>query len=246
VLALILASGAGTVAAASEALPGEPLYGIKRTVEDIQLSVASNERKPDLLADIAEERLQETEALVEEGHVPPEVIEGVVEATHLALDALEDTSGEQHNELAEKLVSLTERQQSVLTRVIENAPPQAQGGLQRALEASRHGHQRAIQAHSGEKQTGPPDHAGPPDGDGPPGLEGKETGPPDDAGQSGRGRDDDGQESGEDEEVEEELETTTTDEPGNQGGGPKCDTPPCGQGQGQGRSNNQGQNKNQD
>lgn len=242
VLIVIAASGSGTVAAASSALPGEPLYGIKRTVEELQLTIAPEVRKPELLARFAEERLEEVEALAEEGNVPPEVIEGMVMSTQTALNALEDTSGAQRDELSEKLSGLTERQQSVLSDVIADAPPQAQPGLQRALEASQHGHERAIQAHSGEQQTGPPDHAGPPDGEGPPGQEGKDTGPPDHAGPPGQ--------DDEDTVEDEALEATPTDEPRGQGAGPKCDSPPCAQGQGQGnnqgRGQGQGNNQNKD
>jgi len=253
VLALALLSSVGT-AAASDALPGQPLYPVKRAAEDVQLSLSPEARKPDLLANRAQERLEEVEALAETGEVPPEIVEDLLDSSQTALDALEGTTGTQHDELAARLVTLTERQQTVLARVMENAPPQAQEGLRRALEASQHGHQRAIQAQSGEKQTGPPDHAGPP--------EGKEPGPPDHAGPPDDEAPSDEPDKehgppdtppGQDKKNQPSSGNGSQDEddPGgdsgnqDQGNGGKCDSPPCGQGQDK-EDKDKGNNKEKD
>lgn len=239
VLSLVLVTGVGAVAASGSSLPGELLYGVKRAAEDAQLSLASEDRKPELLAELAEERVEEVEQLANNGEVPLEVVEGMLESTNQALNALESTSEVQQAELAAKLTSLTERQQDVLAESIEKAPPQAQQGLQRALEASQHGHERAVQAQSGEKQTGPPDDAGPPDGKGPP-VETEETGAPD-ATEDSPGSEDESLESPE---PEEESSESSEESPGpGKGKGKKAgdDEPDDAQGNGQGGGQGNGQ-----
>jgi hypothetical protein len=62
--AATLVLGAGAAFASSRALPGDPLYGLKREIEDVRLHLAgSDEARGRLLLDQATERLDEVEAL---------------------------------------------------------------------------------------------------------------------------------------------------------------------------------------
>lgn len=177
VFAMLLASGVGTVAASNQSLPGETLYPVKRFSEDVRLQLASEQQKANLLVDFAQERIEEAEELLASGQMlDAEVVGDLLAASDIALQSLENAPDNASPELAEQLVEVSARQEVVLTGVLASAPPAAQSGLQRALEASQHGQQRAQAVLAGEKETGPPDHAGPPDGDGPPGQEDKDNG----------------------------------------------------------------------
>ena len=76
--------------------------------------------------------------------------EGLLDAlraeTTQALEEVEDVGADRKMGVATKLLALTERQQAVLISVRARAPARAQTGLSRALEASRHGHERAMMA----------------------------------------------------------------------------------------------------
>ncbi len=67
-LSLFLLSGTGLVHASSTALPGENLYPVKRTWEDVRLFFTFNEQARDLLENrFDEERLHEINELISEG-----------------------------------------------------------------------------------------------------------------------------------------------------------------------------------
>ncbi len=78
-IAVVLVAGAlgtGAVAASGSALPGDPLYGLKRTVEDVRLqSAASSAQRLALQREFEQRRLQETDELLNAGR------EGEVEFT---------------------------------------------------------------------------------------------------------------------------------------------------------------------
>lgn len=158
-LVLALALGAGTVAAAGDSLPGEPLYGLKRAAEKVQLALTPAGARPALHARLAATRLQEFSSLAQQGQIEETTLAEMKIATQAALEGAQGIPDEKKQALLAKLAELTERQQAVLADVLARAPESAQPGLQRALEASQHGHQRAMQALSGERVTGPPDHA---------------------------------------------------------------------------------------
>lgn len=62
IVALVLAVGlGGTVALADNSVPGDPLFGIDRAVENLRLSLANNEKKNELRIAFADERVKEIE-----------------------------------------------------------------------------------------------------------------------------------------------------------------------------------------
>lgn len=153
VLALVLIGGGGIVYASTDSLPGSPLYGVKRTTEQVQLFLApAGAKRTELHIKFAQRRLEEVQALVEiKGQVDEEALAAIAEETGLALEEAEKASVQDKAALLDKLVSLTERQQAVLKRVQAEAPEAAQKGLNRALEASQRGHEKAREALGKEK-----------------------------------------------------------------------------------------------
>jgi hypothetical protein len=153
VLALVLAGGGGIVYASTDSLPGSPLYGVKRATEQVQLFLTPmGMGRAELHIRFAQRRLEEVQALAEtEGKVDEETLAAIAEETALALKEVEGAHPAEKSNLLEKLASLTERQQAVLKGVQAKAPEAAQKGLNRALEASQQGHERASKALEKEK-----------------------------------------------------------------------------------------------
>jgi len=151
---LCVVLGAGTVSAAAGSLPGSPLYPVKRATEAFVSSLAPTpELKVRAHLTWADRRLQEIESLVARDGLADEALLAALEQeTSLALGVAEQAG----IELLTDAVVHTERQQIVLGRVLEKAPPAAHPGLERALEASARGHARAQSALDRATSPGPP------------------------------------------------------------------------------------------
>lgn len=124
------------VAAASESLPGETLYPLKRGLEETRLILSLNkESDVRLLAEFSDERLHEIEELLQAGRT-----EGLARATEgyaEAIDRLARATSESESSAASPL--LDERISShleTLERVRDQVPPQAQPAIQRAIDRS--------------------------------------------------------------------------------------------------------------
>jgi hypothetical protein len=160
VLLLCGVLSAGTVSAASASLPGSWLYPVKRATETLVSSVALT---PRLQARVhlawAERRLHEAEALMARDGVADESVLGdLEEETEQALAAAEQTDPDQLT----AVVAHTEQQQAVLSRLLDNAPPAARPGLERALAASAQGQARAQSALERARPGRPAASPGPP------------------------------------------------------------------------------------
>ncbi|MDW8326129.1 MAG: DUF5666 domain-containing protein [Anaerolineales bacterium] len=79
VLALAL-GGFGVVTASTNSLPGDPLYGVKRTVEQAQLSLAPAEARPALEREFEQRRLAETQAVLTQQREVEVEFTGLVQA----------------------------------------------------------------------------------------------------------------------------------------------------------------------
>jgi hypothetical protein len=124
----ISVSAAG--AAAQESLPGDALYGIKLQLEQIRMQIAPPSVHDDLAALALEERVWELETLAQAGAW--QLLPAAVARVTFAERELESVGGE-----AEALEEqATEHALEVLEAVLADAPPSAQGGLSRALEAA--------------------------------------------------------------------------------------------------------------
>jgi len=77
VLAVFLGGG-GLLVASAAALPGDPLYGLKRTAEDVRLRLASSSARAELERQFNDRRTGEIQALFSLGRVTPVSFEGIV------------------------------------------------------------------------------------------------------------------------------------------------------------------------
>ena len=130
---LTVAIGATAVGAASRnALPGDPLYGAKMAIEQLQMELAPAGVKPALHAALVEERLDELAQLAARGdwtHAAASTRQ--VAAELQGIQAVGGAPAAEHDRIAHRL--------AVLTAVFEAAPPAARDGLQRAIVAPAEG-----------------------------------------------------------------------------------------------------------
>lgn len=183
----LLVGGAGVVQASAEALPGESLYGVKRTVEETRLAVAwSPSGEAALMERFAEERLSEAVTMAAAGQSDSLVLalDGYDDLIS-RLAALAETSGlEEGPGSPAQVQSNLERHIEILRGVRAVAPDNAQGSIDKAIERSQHNRAVIEQRATGEspsdlapgRQRTPGRASGRPDGD--PGQEVEGTGGP--------------------------------------------------------------------
>lgn len=144
----IAAAGGGVAWAASESLPGTPLYPVKLSIEEARLTLASSPyARVSLALRFAEERVEEIQALAEAGLPVPEEVVTRMEL-HLGqalMEAMAAPEGERLG-LLERVAERTQRQAQVLEQVRAGAPEHAQPALSHALAVCRRGHEAAVAA----------------------------------------------------------------------------------------------------
>lgn len=146
---MALAVGVTAVGAASgSALPGDPLYPVKRQIEAIRIEIAPAWARPNLIAASLNERLTEVEALARDGRWNQ--IDQAVAEVQAAEQALRGTGSRAPTEL-----STLDLHEQVLTSLLANAPAAARPGLERALAVST----SAAAQLSGSSHANGADHA---------------------------------------------------------------------------------------
>jgi len=137
-------------------LPGDRFYGLTQASERFELAVVrapvfgDEDREARTLANHADRRIAESEALAERGdsNRSSQAIERYSEAMERATQAAENSS---NNETKERIAEATSRQEETLQRVSEQVPEEAQQGIQTAMDNI----QNARELH------GPPEDVGP-------------------------------------------------------------------------------------
>jgi hypothetical protein len=157
ILAVVIgttAVGGGAVWAASDSLPGDFIYPVKLTVENLRMDLARTpEAQVDLTLQFAEERVAEIQAMSETGLPVSEQVTTRMEqhfqhALHQAAWAPE----KEMPGLLERIARRAQTQVQVLERVRAMAPEEAQAGLKRAQEICQREHEAAMAA-LGDRQT---------------------------------------------------------------------------------------------
>jgi len=155
---IVIALG-GTAIASQNSLPNDTLYPVKKAIENVELAISSlgGNHKAEIKLKHALRRLEEVQALVEEhqedGIVEEQEEEEEEEATEELEEQTEEAmeevgkvrSIERKEELIQKMERLTERHREVLQKVHDKVPEHAKQSIERAMEKSEKGHQRAIE-----------------------------------------------------------------------------------------------------
>lgn len=136
--AMLLVFGAGSaVAASSDAVPGDPLYGFKRAVERISLAMHRDPvGRAALHLQFADERLDEVAALVVRGQDASGLIDDLEAelngAEHDALAAV--ALGRDSEELLAHVRAMIANHIEVLNDVLGRVPDQAKDAIQHAID----------------------------------------------------------------------------------------------------------------
>ena len=185
----VLIFGSGLTFASQGAVPGDPLYGAKRAIEDVRLLITPHSGEAGLHLDFARERLGEVETLIdEERPVPDSLLADLTHETHVLAAFLGESDGEQGFKLAQQLTSHGQRAASVLATLSELTGPTS-SALTDALAAvaiAEYVGAAAVAQHQPDGKgrpehlgaPGPPTDSGAPVDAGPP----SDSGAPDDAG----------------------------------------------------------------
>ena len=172
ILVLVLLAAAGGGAAAATSLPGDPAFALKRAVEDVQVTLATDDAaRLNTLVTQSDRRLADLETLVSRrsaavGTGTDEYAAAVTRIDEavsrvVALPA----SSERDAALARASAASTDhlaRLQALATRL----PDAAQRGIQRAIEVQQrvHGKSDVAPGRSGTPITPTPVRGGPPSG----------------------------------------------------------------------------------
>ena len=121
--------------------PDNPIYGLDRALERIQLAITFGEvEKAKLKFKFAEERLAEAEAMADEGE--EELAEEMMEDYEVELNETNEdietaiARGEDVTDLIEHVSTRTAKHLEVLQRVHDKVPEQARAAIEHAMEVS--------------------------------------------------------------------------------------------------------------
>jgi hypothetical protein len=135
----------GLVNVSGHSLPGESLYGLKRTMETAQLTFTPLHERADTYLQQAQQRLTEIEQLAQQGETDPTLLTNLLTdlatTTEAAIAAVGDFSSERQTAMWDTLLQETERQETVLA-ALETALPTA---VQPTWELTR---QTASESHA--------------------------------------------------------------------------------------------------
>ena len=159
-LLILVSLGIGTAVSALQSVPGQPIYPLKKIVENIQLKLTSDpSARANLQIQFATNRLNELSTVIEKnqaGEISTEEAQKIVASTVKDLQqttaaALSTTSASNTNPKVStltKLVDLSNKQQAVLQPLLSAATVKNEGSvkivLQEALQTSISSKEQAI------------------------------------------------------------------------------------------------------
>jgi hypothetical protein len=120
VILLMLIVFAGLIIAARRSLPGDPLYALKLSTEDLQLVVTGHDGELGLHEGFANERLDEVDAVMSDGgRVPNSLLGALDHETLVLLEYLDELQGEEQYQLALRLRDFAAESSATLQKVEE-------------------------------------------------------------------------------------------------------------------------------
>lgn len=137
-LALLLAGSLATSTATS--LPDEPLYPVKRLVEDAQLAIAPPEARLELRLHRAQERMKETREMIERDRadvVASLATEYVREVDAVRQELENARARAPEPEQVGRVLTRLEANEQMLGAIVERVPEPARPAVARAVEVSR-------------------------------------------------------------------------------------------------------------
>jgi hypothetical protein len=148
----LLAMSAGVARASEWALPGDVLYGVKRTIEEARLALTwSAAGDAALLTQFIDGRLTETEALLAAGREDDiaESLAGYEDMLTRLIDLADQTPISGGPGSLEHIQASLAQHIQTLQRVQVQAPPAAQEAISNAIDQSNHGQEVIESVRSG-------------------------------------------------------------------------------------------------
>ena len=163
--ALVLLLAAGTASAQTDnepqagLIPGNPLYILDVISEGIgNLFTFNDVSKAERYLNQASERLAEARELANNGKSDRavETTKRYEEKLAMAIEKAEEAKadGKDVDAVLQKIADATSKHQTVLAEVLSKVPEQARDAIQQAIENSQKGHDSALEAAGGTKETG--------------------------------------------------------------------------------------------
>jgi hypothetical protein len=141
VLVLLLGTGSTVVYASQGSLPGDALYGVKTTVEDVKLALTrSHEARASTHLDLAGRRTEEVMAQSTSGrNISTKSLESIGQETDDAIKEMAKMKPEDTKMLVGRLSESTITQQTELQMVLGRASEDAKPAVKRALDTAHRG-----------------------------------------------------------------------------------------------------------
>lgn len=160
-VAILILAGltTSTIRAADTAKPGDSLYPVELAVENVQLGFSPPGRALGLRLRFAQKRLHAAEDLAQEGD-DAHMQEALDNYHALIIDAQLEDAGIDAESLQQIETTLSVHQQR-LQALLDKVPAAAHPGIERAIQASKHGQEVAgqkIKQHGGGKPSNTPGH----------------------------------------------------------------------------------------
>jgi hypothetical protein len=155
---ILISMTIGTVVSALGSVPGQPIYPVKKVVENLQIKLANTDaEKTNLQIKFANNRLEELEKVLEQnkqgkvsGAEVQKIVENTIKDVTKATGAVSDVSPDNdqadqpQTNLANKLVDLTTKQTALVQAATSQSDGDVKAELEKALEASKASQEQTI------------------------------------------------------------------------------------------------------
>jgi hypothetical protein len=156
-VALLLVGSAVTASAAS--VPGDALYPLKRTTEQVRLALAPAQQQADLHLEFARQRLQEVRTLTDRGEVSDELLSEISSETDQVLKQIPALPPDKQQMLLASLTSFQDQSVQVLQSIASSTQGDVQAEVMAALADAESKHQQAMDLLVGATSTTNPINA---------------------------------------------------------------------------------------
>ncbi|NPA89866.1 MAG: hypothetical protein GXO55_00200, partial [Chloroflexi bacterium] len=136
-LVLLFTVGLGTYVLAMNAMPGQPLYPVKRHIENLSLRITSPQRAPLVHMELALRRLEEFDALLRQGIVEPELLDAYMAELSTAREAYEHLPPAEKRRVQWALWERLNRAEGLLASLLERVPDEVRPRVEEALAHTR-------------------------------------------------------------------------------------------------------------
>jgi len=143
---LVFVVGGGMGVASANSMPGEPLYRIKTLTERIRMGLTfSNENKAQLHLELAEERSEEIQTLVDEGNLEAANDIGVELTNHLEKAQTVAPGLIENKDIVARLETIANKQVALLEAIYDRAPTGAQETIDTLIESVNTAYEIAVE-----------------------------------------------------------------------------------------------------